>query len=176
MTNFPDVMCDIETGGLWPDRSPILQIAAVRFNLETKEIDHGFFIRSLKIPPHRFWDEATRDWWGNQPAEVYNDIVSRAEDPAVVMKDFYDWSLEKVPPLPIWWSKPSHFDFTFVASYMRDFGLKMPYDFRTANDMRSFLRGRGVEEPNLPFEGPKHNALYDCLHQIKVLFAAIHGG
>jgi len=170
---YSECMVDIETTGLFPDRSAMIQLAAVRFDLETKEVDTRFFYRALKMPPWRFWQESTWDWWSDKP-EILTDIVSRMEDPAVVMQDFFNWSVAQDGPAPRFWSKPLSFDFPFVSSYFRDFGLSMPYNYSQAMDMRSFMRGRlglkQFKEPKPEFVGNAHNALSDTIHQIKVLF------
>ncbi|MDR3436472.1 3'-5' exoribonuclease domain-containing protein [Telmatospirillum sp.] len=174
MTIYTDCMVDVETTGLESGRNAMIQIAAVKFNLETQEVSPEFFNRCLRIPPHRFWDEDTWNWWSNDKAAILISILKRAEDPALVMKDFVDWSTKEDTNVPTFWSKPSHFDFPFVASYCRDYGLVMPYDFRRANDMRSFMRGKAwplpAIEPRIEFAGTAHNAIHDVLHQIQVLF------
>jgi hypothetical protein len=168
---FPDIMVDIETTGLCPDRNAMIQLSAVRFDLANRDVGTDHFNRCLKIAPHRFWDEGTWEWWSEGAKyEVLKGIYTRMEDPRAVVEDFVQW----VGPQARWWSKPSHFDFPFVASYCRDYGLHMPFDFRQANDMRSFMRGRTWPkqpvEPRLEFRGDAHNAVMDCIHQIATLF------
>ncbi|WP_419902160.1 3'-5' exoribonuclease domain-containing protein [Kiloniella sp.] len=170
---FPDVMVDIETTDTMPDRGAIIQLAAVRFNLEKRTVDaKDMFDRCLKMPPTRRWGEDTRKWWSEQNQEVYRSITSRAEDPGLVMKDFCTWAYPQDSMR--FWGKPTHFDFSFVASYCTDYGLHNPFHYRHANDMNSFLRGiyhpREVDEVDFQFEGDAHNAIHDVLNQIKYLF------
>ena len=49
---FQHIMCDIETTGLKPDRNHIIQVCAVRFNLQTQEYDPNClrFALRLKLP------------------------------------------------------------------------------------------------------------------------------
>lgn len=169
---FPDVMVDLETTGLQFDRTAIIQIAAVKFNLAERTIDtSSFFDRCLSIPPTRHWQEGTRDWW-LQRRDVLNSIMSRMEDHKVVLHDFYHW----VGPKKTMWGKPTHFDHSFLSSYFNEFGPQMPFHFRMANDMNSFIRARYFPkdppqwERDLPFIGDAHNGLHDALHQISVLF------
>lgn len=167
-----DVMVDIETTGTRPDRHAILQIAAVRFNFDRKQIDtQNIFDRSLCIPPWRSWAEDTREWWMKQP-HVLEDIQSRAIDPANVMQEFFEWSLEY--PGVRFWAKPTTFDFMFIAGYFDDFGLANPYSYRHAQDLNSFVRGlyRGKEVPEVVLGnyGDAHNAKIDCLLQLDFLF------
>ena len=63
---YSDVMLDIETTGTQPDRAAIIQIGAVKFNLETGAVSNHFFNRSMELPPWRAWSEDTRSWWMQQ--------------------------------------------------------------------------------------------------------------
>jgi len=176
MTQYTDVMVDIETTGLQPDRHAILQIAAVRFNAETREVDPQFFDKCLTMPAYRSWDEGTRRWWSQQSPTVYNSIISRAEPYADIMAQFQQWYNEN--PNIRFWAKPTHFDFMFLASYFSDCDLASPMNYRTAKDMNSFIQGLyGHEEvpqdveAGVSIDGAAHNALNDCFWQLKVLFA-----
>ncbi len=46
-----DYMIDVETTGTNPEENALIQIACVRFNRHTKEIDPKFFDRALQVPP-----------------------------------------------------------------------------------------------------------------------------
>lgn len=172
MTQFPDVMIDIETTGTQPDRHAILQIAAVRFNLKEQTISHDFFDECLIIPNTRSWSESTRKWWATQNQETLRGILSRAQEPGQVMKNFVTWSAPAGQMR--FWSKPSHFDYMFISSYLADYDLPSMYGHSEATDVRSFLRGL-YQDPDAKWVEPKveggaHNALNDCLHQIGFLF------
>lgn len=171
---FPDQMVDTESTGLNFERNAIIQITAVRFNLAERTISHDFFDRCLWKPDNRFWDESTREWWLKKK-DVLMGILARGEDPKTVLEDLTKWA----GPNAVMWAKPTHFDHTFLKSYYSDFNLPHPYFYRSATDMNSFLKGRYFPNPapqwewELPFDGPKHNAIFDCLHQIKTLFKAM---
>jgi DNA polymerase III epsilon subunit-like protein len=173
--DYPDIMVDTETTGTGPDRAAIIQLSAIRFNLRERTIDAGnLFDQCLSIPPTRAWDEGTRKFWFHPDRfETLQRIHDRMRDPATVLAEFRDWVGAATP---IFWSRPSHFDFMFVAGYCRDFGVAMPFHFRDAMDQRSFQRGLGfpgsIVEPAVEFVGKAHDAVYDTLHQIKMLFAA----
>lgn len=173
MTEYTDAMIDIETTGTLPDRHAIIQIAAVRFNLETGDVSTDFFDRCLALAPHRSWDEGTRHWWMGQKRSTLQGIFDRMEDPRKVFEEFCTWAYPAGSMK--FWSKPSHFDFNFISSYCHDYGKPNPFHFRVATDMNSYLRGlyapNEVPKLDVPFKGPVHNALYDTLHQIKVLLA-----
>lgn len=164
-------MVDLETTHTAPDRGGIIQIAAVKFNLQERTVDSDFFDRCLFVPNHRHWSESTRSWWHKQKKETLEGILTRAENPHTVIGDFADWAYP-VHSLRFW-SKPSHFDFMFLSSYFADCGIANPFSYREAMDMNSFLRGRyypsSVPDIDVPFTGDAHNALADTLHQLRIL-------
>lgn len=173
---FPDIMVDVETTGLSPDRSAILQIAAVKFNLEERTVCPEFFDRCMTIPPHRFWDQSTQSWWMKQSPEILKDIMSRQEPVHTVMTALQQWCVPKGTYR--FWAKPTHFDYSIVDSYFKDAGILTPFSYRQATDMNSYLRGRihpmdlnDLEYDVPAFVGQVHNGLDDTLHQLKVLFA-----
>lgn len=172
--NFPDVMVDIETTGLNKDRNLIIQIAAVKFNLAERTISHDFFDRALLPLPGRYWDEGTRNWWAKMP-NVLQGIMQRMEEPVQVLRDLRNWAGSN----SVMWAKPTHFDHSFLDSYYQQIDSQIPFNFRVANDMNTFIRGRYFPERppawenDLEFVGDAHNGLHDCLHQIKVLFAVM---
>jgi len=174
---FYDVMVDVETTGTQPEHTAMIQLAAVRFNLKARAIDTtSMFNRCLLIPAGRFWDEDTRQWWGQQKREVLQDIYSRMEDPAKVMRDFVEWVGHPGAEPLRFWAKPTTFDYSFVQSYCRQFDVMNPFHFRFATDMNSYIRGL-AKDPSLPtfktdFQGDAHNALFDVINQIDAVFKA----
>lgn len=173
LNSYTDVMVDIETTGTQPNRSGMIQLAAVKFNLNERSVSSNFFNRSLIVPPWRSWDEDTRDWWSKQPDTLYK-IIAKSEDPKIVMTDFSQWAMQPGGQLRFW-AKPTTFDFMFVASYLKDYDLPNPFSYRDANDMNSYLRGlyapQDIDRTDEPeMKGTAHDALFDTMHQIKVLF------
>ena len=166
-------MCDLETTGTQPETTNIIQIAAVRFNLATGEIDPKFFNRCLGPTPTRFWDEDTRRWWSTKP-DLLDSIYARMEPAAKVMQDFARWG-EAGGTL---WAKPISFEYPFLQSYCREFEVTMPFHFRFTMDQNTFIRARHFPddppryEKQIPFVGSEHDALDDVFHQIKTVHAA----
>ena len=177
---FPDCMVDLETTGTDPAHAAIIQIAAVRFNYDTCEIGPSFEA-CLEIPAGRFWDESTREWWLSK-WDTLEPILSRAREPAEVMTEFSHWCCDTTPALGHnrLWAKPIHFEYPFLQSYARQFGVEMPFHYRSAVDLNSFTRGMQHNPGAVPidvqfkmtFEGEQHNAVDDVLHQIKQALSA----
>src|SRR3546814_10202718 len=90
-----DIMVDLETTGTKPAYSGILQLAAVKFNLEEQQIGETFD-RCPSLLPNRFWDEGTREFWGTMPA-IYGSFVARQEDAEEVFIDFSKWVTKDAP-------------------------------------------------------------------------------
>lgn len=172
-----DCMIDCETTGTNPAYNGIMQIAAVQFNYDTGEIG-PVFNRCLAMAPNRFWSDSTRTWWGKQRKDIFNSIIDRMEDPGTVMRDFVSYASTDVPSGGLrFWAKPTIFDYTFVESYCEQFGLPMPFSYRTTRDLNTFMAAMagGVNHQDMEHIEPPtnaHDALADCVFQLKLLFAA----
>lgn len=178
--NYPDIMVDIETTGLQPHASAIIQIGAVPFNYDTMEIDSkNMFCMSLSMPKNRYWNSGTEKFWLQDNLPTYMEIMKTAQNPAFVMKAFYDWCILRINNTEEgdlrWWSK-GWMDHATIDSYFLDAGMDMPFNFRQAKDMRSFIAGLNgsavYEDPIVEKVGTFHNALHDSLTQLKQLFKA----
>jgi hypothetical protein len=177
MDLMTDVMLDIETTGTDAGNNAIIQIGAVKFNFDTEAIG-GVFDRCLAIAPRRYWDEGTRTWWRGQNQGVFNDIIARMEEPEPVLRDLIAWANEGAAPLGLrMWAKPISFDFGFVQSYMNQYGLPMPFHYRHARDLNTFIAAQAggadhYEMEHIEYPTGAHNAVVDCVDQLKRLFAA----
>ncbi len=173
-----DLMVDIETTGTNPYHTGMIQLAALPFNLKTGAVGQPFN-RCLELPANRFWDEGTRRWWGQQKPEILRGILAAAEEPSLVIREFWEFVCRHGQLR--FWSRGT-FDFWFIQSYMDQYGMPMPFRFNEARDLRSYQAGlfrQDGKEPDLswvtPPAGDKHNALFDCVYQLKQLFSAQNG-
>lgn len=172
---WPDIMVDVETTGTSPDRNGIIQLGAVKFNLEDKTVNHDFFKQSVYIMPHRSWDQGTIEWWNKTNAELLREILRDGIPAKDAFSSFIDW-VKKDTFSAKFWSKPSHFDYMFVDSHLKDCNLVSPFKYWDAKDSGSHLHG--LHWPNkvpdlrhkLSDTGVAHDALNDCLSQIENLF------
>lgn len=175
---FQHIMVDLETTGVSPDRNHLIQIAAVRFNLQTQEYDPNLFEVCLSPTANfRCWDEPTRQWWHDPERQPLLDkIIENGISPAIALDAFNIWLGENPPPL-VFWGNRNGFDYMFLQSYFKDFGKQFKFDFWNSKDLLSYTEGlfNGAGKPffrkkDLAFVGEKHNAKDDVLHQLKYLF------
>lgn len=168
------IMIDVETTGLNPQKNGILQIGAVKFKPEGW--DEGgpkdYFLNvCLSLAIGREWDPETRRWWQDHQ-EVLTDIQKKAIDPYNAMRQLKEFVGEE----PVFWAKPTIFDYPFIESYFEQAGIVSPFNFRRVIDVRSYCAGLiGHDEDFSQFQstvifgGRKHYAVDDCIHQIKVV-------
>ena len=179
MSIYTDVMVDIETTGVNPDRNAIIQIGAVKFRRDTREVCPNFFKASLTMPKWRSWDQGTLQWWSKQK-EVLNSILVAQRPYQDVMDEFQTWLVDPLESARNirFWSKPTHFDYMFISSYFSDLDMINPLSYREATDLNSFIRGAYHPNPvdmeleqSIVHNGAAHDGLEDCFYQLKLLFA-----
>lgn len=173
---FTDMMVDTETtGNDDPETFGCFQISAVKFNYETGAIG-PVFDRVPELLPNRHWTGDTREFWLGKNRAVYNSLIARSEPAAAVWQDFHQFALLGAPTGGYrFWAKPITFDWAVVSSHLRQQGLMMPFHYRLARDLNTFISAlrNNPEHPNAeattPFSGSAHNALHDAAYQIDML-------
>lgn len=175
MGEMTDIMVDIETMGTNPHTSGIIQLSAIKFNYHTGEIGNMFDRCPMPLP-FRGWSDSTREFWMGKNRKVFESIVMRAEPAGPVFQDFVDFASHEAPMDGYrFWGKPTHFDFSFIADAMESLGHPMPFHFRYARDLNSFMAGLMGDpaHPNVESmvenKGIAHNGLHDCAYQIDML-------
>lgn len=176
---FPDVMVDIETGGLDGARNPILSVSAVKFNIKAQTVSPDFF--NCNILPdsiiNRYWDEGTRSWWLKDKRAVLETMLINARPAKDVFVALAQWAGEKANL----WAMPTHFDYNWLQQAYKDLGFQIPFHYRSARDVNSFIDGLFYPHQtptadlwgSIQRTGDLHNALDDCLHQLRYVFQAI---
>lgn len=178
---WTDCMVDTETTGVDPDRNAIIQLSGIKFNLAERKVG-PMFDRCPSRLPKRMWSDDTREFWLSKNRPVYDSIIARSEPGLAVFTDFFRWVGQDAAPEGLrFWAKPVTFDWGFVASHMEQCDLPMPFHYRYARDMNSFMAGLNGNadhpsvENEVPFPegGSLHNALHDAAWQIDQLFYAM---
>lgn len=171
---YPDVMVDVETTGLTPHACALIQIGAVPFNYSTGTIDtDNMFKISLMMPRNRYWTDDTQRFWMVDNADVYRSIMEAAQPAEGAFRAFHSWAVARGDVR--FWSK-GMLDWNMIDSYCLQYDLPMPFNFRQVKDLRSFVAGlygdAEYREPAVDKVGNHHDALHDCLTQLKILFKA----
>lgn len=180
MAEMTDIMVDIETMGTNPFLHGVIQLSAIKFNYETEELG-AMFDRCPMPLPQKGWSDSTKDFWMGKNRPVYESIIMRAEPAVPVWEDFLRFALEDAPADGFrFWSKPTTFDFMFIANAFESLGHATPFHFRYARDLNSFAAGLtgDPEHPDMESkvinQGVAHNGLHDCAYQIDMLFHMKH--
>lgn len=167
-----NVMVDLETLATTAD-AVILSIGAVVFDLKTGEMSTDGFYRVVSVESSlaqgRRVSESTLKFWMSQG----DDAKSVFSEPSVpidfALSEFAVW----LPKDPIMWSNGADFDLPMLAHAYTQLGDAVPWKYWNSRCFRTYKNLPGAKEIRVPFEGIKHNALADAMHQVQTL-AAIH--
>ena len=176
---YLDVMIDLETTGTQPERAGILQLAAVRFDYASGQIDPNMFNAAMSPAPGRLWDFSTIVWWREEAGRMahLNTLMKTGRPADVVMKELIAWVGNPSQPVRMW-AKPTSFEGPFLSSLFEQLGMQNCFHYRHMRDINTWisaLRGDPAQDRSaveVPFEGQPHNALFDALHDVRVLLAA----
>jgi len=167
-------MLDLETFGNGSNAS-IVQIGGVIFNQKTGDLVDQICL-NINLPSNtkfnRDIDAKTVAWWISQSKEAQNTLdleKGLALDAALkLFSEFIKHHFGDVKPL-IW--SHSTFDFVILSNAYSATEVRMPFSHRCERDLRTVtdLGGEHYWEPDYPEVrvGVHHNALDDCLFQIK---------
>lgn len=160
-----DIMIDLETLGTAAD-AVILSIGAVKFNLETGEIDDEGFYASVSIDSNldlgRRIQEDTLLWWLKQDIAAQSVFHEAKVDLSSALTDLSDWiGDDSYSP----WSNGAEFDLPMLAHAYSQLKIEVPWKFWNSNCFRTYKKLPGAKAVKVPFTGTKHNALADAHHQ-----------
>jgi len=163
---FEHIMLDIETMGTSVE-SAIISIAAVEFNIETGEVGDKFYknitLRScmesgLKV------DANTIMWWMKQSDEARKKLD---EDTQIHLFSALSTLAIFLDQNYYVWGNSARFDLGILENAYLKTNREIPWNFRLERDVRTLVGLHPYYRDNEPFTGVKHNAIDDCLHQIK---------
>ena len=169
------VMLDLETMGTRPG-SMILSIGAVFFDLDGKT-GEAFY---RNIDPQTCTavgltvDPQTKAWWMRQSQAARDALAVDRRPLAHVVRDFASFFRgsgfcrgEFV------WAQGATFDPPLWEAAAAAVGCSTPWKFWNARDTRTVYDICGFDYKSMPREGVYHNALDDCLTQVKAVAAAL---
>lgn len=177
MTAYTDVMLDLETVGTAPG-SGIIAIGAVAFAEGMPETDWLQF----QIPPISraacrraglTEDSATLAWWESQSlaAKAVFDLATNDESKCYGLYSALITFKENFFPHDAYlWGNGSDFDNVLLQCAYKSVGMAPPWAYYNNRCFRTMKKQHaGTKEP--AFQGTKHNALADAMHQTRWLQA-----
>jgi hypothetical protein len=174
-----NVMIDIETLGNG-NFAAILSIGACRFDPRGDTIESSFYAlvdpESCQKAGLRI-DAATVMWWMDPRRDAARTQLMQSGVERLALQDalsgFAEWYGQEGLPT---WGNGSDFDNVIVSNAFKLVGLDCPWKFwdnRCFRTVKNIFQGTSAP----PFEGEKHNALADAIHQAQYLqtIAKAHG-
>lgn len=168
-----DIMLDCETLGTTAD-AVILSIGAVKFDLDSNEIDDAGFYASMTIESNldygRRIQEDTLLWWLKQDAaaqQVFHEPKTVLSEALIELSDWVGDDSYTV------WSNGADFDLPMLAHAYTQIGVEAPWKFWNSRCFRTYKNLPGAKKIRLPVAGVKHNALSDAYQQAQTV-QAIH--
>ena len=172
-----DLMLDIETCDNSEDAA-ILSISIVPFNrngepTELKSYNQVIDLTSCFMAGMKM--TGCQKWWMKQDPIVISAIVNAPKKTIQkVMNEVHDYlsGLAETYDLQLW-SRGTDYDFPKLEYGLRKFVEKEPpYKYSHKWDVRTIVKGLGIDESQFEFEGRKHIAIDDATHDIKLVQAA----
>ena len=176
--NYTDLMVDIETMGTNPGEM-ILSISAVPFNILTGNTDIKVFNRFIDIGNEKKLkiNLNTMIWWLKQDKEAIDKLLQNQTLPTfevlklfqMYMKSFVSRTDVGKDGKPIYriWGNSARFDLGMLEFAYNEYGLEVPWNYLYERDVRTLVEFAPHIKKETVFEGVRHNAISDCLHQIK---------
>lgn len=163
---FKHIMIDIETMGT-KSYSAILSIGAVEFDLETGCFGNTFYVNidlDSCLTAGLKTDDDTIEWWHNQSLEAKEALEKYKEtllNGLKMFKKFFKYDDYEV------WGNSARFDLGILANAFEVTGIELPWNFKNERCVRTLVSFLPEVKQNMPFNGTRHNALDDCIHQIR---------
>lgn len=170
------VMIDLETMGCGLDAA-IVAIASVQFDPATGQIGDMFYRDVTLGTAVRFGgriDPSTVMWrMGQSDAarQAFKGSQQGAVSLAQALEDFAMWAPYGAKP----WGNGATFDLAILRPAYGRLGMETPWKFWDERDVRTIVemgQAAGVDpKRDMPFQGTRHNALDDSLHQARYVSA-----
>lgn len=178
MINATHYVLDLETMGKG-SRAAIAAIGCVR--IEQLTITGSLYRRvslETSLQAGLQVDASTIEWWLQQDeaarAEIHKPGAIRLESALAALAEFMGHSpLHQPNKKALLWGNGSSFDNVIVGSAFDACGIQRPWLFWNDRDLRTML-ALYPEAKTLPFEGTKHHALDDAMHEAKQLLMALN--
>lgn len=166
MSNFQYCMLDLETLSQRVDAA-IVSIGAVKFNVTDDEVETFY----TNVNPHQCKElgmsitQDTIDWWKKQKPEAMAAWRKEGVSPKEASEKLVQF-LGDAGKLHMC-ANGIDFDFPILKNMLVLTDTPCPWNWWNQLDMRTVYKLAGLKTSDAPRVGKYHNALDDCLSQIK---------
>ncbi|MDV1444815.1 3'-5' exoribonuclease [Klebsiella variicola subsp. variicola] len=179
--DYVHVMVDLETMGK-KNNAPIVAIGAVVFDPATGSIGESFY-KVVCLESSVNWgaviDPSTVIWWLKQSSEarsaIVNDDAIPLQDALLQFREFVSDNVAGGSKKAQVWGNGASFDNSILRSSYDCIAEDYPWEYWNDRDVRTMVElGHAINyEPQkaIPFEGERHNALADAIHQARYVSA-----
>ncbi|WP_258923028.1 exonuclease, partial [Klebsiella quasipneumoniae] len=179
--DYVHVMVDLETMGK-KHNAPIVAIGAVVFDPATGSIGESFY-KVVCLESSVNWgaviDPSTVIWWLKQSSEarsaIVNDDAIPLLDALLQFREFVSDNVAGGSKKAQVWGNGASFDNSILRSSYDCIAEDYPWEYWNDRDVRTMVElGQAISfDPKItiPFEGSRHNALADAIHQARYVSA-----
>lgn len=179
--DYVHVMVDLETMGK-KNNAPIVAIGAVVFDPATGSIGESFY-KVVCLESSVNWgaviDPSTVIWWLKQSSEarsaIVNDDAIPLQDALLLFREFVSDNVAGGSKKAQVWGNGASFDNSILRSSYDCIAEDYPWEYWNDRDVRTMVElGQAISfdpKTTIPFEGSRHNALADAIHQARYVSA-----
>ena len=179
--DYVHVMVDLETMGK-KHNAPIVAIGAVVFDPATGSIGESFY-KVVCLESSVNWgaviDPSTVIWWLKQSSEarsaIVNDDAIPLQDALLQFREFVSDNVAGGSKKAQVWGNGASFDYSILRSSYDCIAEDYPWEYWNDRDVRTMVElGQAISfdpKTTIPFEGSRHNALADAIHQARYVSA-----
>lgn len=179
--DYVHVMIDLETMGK-KHNAPIVAIGAVVFDPATGSIGESFY-KVVCLESSVNWgaviDPSTVIWWLKQSSEarsaIVNDDAIPLQDALLQFREFVSDNVAGGSKKAQVWGNGASFDNSILRSSYDCIAEDYPWEYWNDRDVRTMVElGQAISfdpKTTIPFEGSRHNALADAIHQARYVSA-----
>ena len=179
--DYVHVMVDLETMGK-KNNAPIVAIGAVVFDPATGSIGESFY-KVVCLESSVNWgaviDPSTVIWWLRQSSEarsaIVNDDAIPLQDALLQFREFVSDNVAGGSKKAQVWGNGASFDNSILRSSYDCIAEDYPWEYWNDRDVRTMVElGQAISfdpKTTIPFEGSRHNALADAIHQARYVSA-----
>ena len=179
--DYVHVMVDLETMGK-KHNAPIVAIGAVVFDPATGSIGESFY-KVVCLESSVNWgaviDPSTVIWWLKQSSEarsaIVNDDAIPLQDALLQFREFVSDNVAGGSKKAQVWGNGASFANSILRSSYDCIAEDYPWEYWNDRDVRTMVElGQAISfdpKTTIPFEGSRHNALADAIHQARYVSA-----